>query len=51
VWRLLTDGIETAILWVPGHFGIPGNEDVDHQANLAGHPCGSTGIKWPSTSD
>jgi len=29
-------GIETHIHWVPGHTGIPRDEDADHQANLAG---------------
>jgi len=32
---LLKAGIETDIHWVPGHTGIPRNEEADRQANLA----------------
>ena len=32
---LLKAGIETEIHWVPGHTGVPGNEEADSPLNLA----------------
>jgi hypothetical protein len=44
-WALLHDyGIETDIRWIriPGHSGIPGNEEAVRQANVAREGRGST---------
>jgi len=47
---LLAHGITTKIHWVPGHSGIPGNEEVDCLANLARDASGDTVIERPYTS-
>jgi len=47
---LLAHGIKTEIHWVPGHSGIPGNEEADHQANVARDASGDTAIEWLYTS-
>jgi ribonuclease HI len=47
---LLAHGIATEIHWVPVHSGIPGNEEADHQANLARDSSGDTVIERPYTS-
>jgi len=42
-WALLHDhGIETEIRWIPGHSGIPGNEEADRQANVVRGGRGSS---------
>jgi len=47
---LLPYSIATEIHRVPGHSGIPGNEDPDRQANLARDASASTVIEGPYTS-
>jgi len=49
-WSLLAPGIATEIQWVPGHSGIPGNEDAYRQANLARDASGSIVIERPYSS-
>ena len=48
--NLLAHGIATEIHWVPGHPGIPGNEEADRQANVAPDASGSAVIERPCTS-
>ena len=48
--ELIAHGIATEIHWVPGHSGIPANEDADRQANLARDARGHTVIERPYTS-
>jgi hypothetical protein len=41
-WALRAQGIEAVIQWDPGYSGIPGNDEVDSQANTAREDQGNT---------
>jgi len=47
VRSLLAQGIATKIHWLPGHSGIPADEDADFQTNLARDARGSTVKEQP----
>ena len=48
-WSVLAHVIATEVHWVPGHSGIPPNQQADRQANLARDACRSTLLEWPYT--
>ena len=47
---LVAHGIGTEIHWVPGQSGVPGNEEADHQSNLARDASGEMVTEWLYTS-
>ena len=47
---ILAHGIATEIHWVPGHTGIPGNEEVSARPYIARDASGHTVMEWPYTS-
>jgi len=47
---LLAHSIATEIHWVPGHSGIAGSDEADHQVNLAQDASGYMVIERPYTS-
>jgi len=50
VLALLTEGIATAMDWVLGHSGVPGNTEADHQSNLARDTGRIMAMERPCTS-